>query len=70
MKLLANLTTSLPRRLFVTGLAAAGLLTFSAVAQAPNDVRIALIIGNSAYQGNMALANPSNDAKDMAKMDD
>ncbi len=48
-------------------LAIAGLLTFSATAQAPNDVRIALIIGNSAYPGNMALANPSNDAKDMAK---
>jgi hypothetical protein len=45
---------------------AAGLLTFSATAQAPNDVRIALIIGNSAYAGGMALANPSNDAKDMA----
>ncbi len=47
-------------------LAVVSLLTFSATAQAPNDVRIALIIGNSAYPGNMALANPSNDAKDMA----
>jgi len=50
----------------LTVLCAVSLLTFSATAQAPNDVRIALIIGNSAYPGNMALANPSNDAKDMA----
>jgi Caspase domain len=56
----------LPRQLLITALCATGLLTFSATAQAPNDVRIALIIGNSAYPGNMALANPSNDAKDMA----
>ncbi len=57
---------TLPKRLIATALAAAGLLTFSATAQAPNDVRIALIIGNSAYPGDMKLANPSNDAKDMA----
>jgi Caspase domain len=55
------------KQLLASALCAAGLLTFSATAQAPNDVRIALIIGNSAYPGNMALANPSNDAKDMAK---
>jgi Caspase domain len=41
-------------------------LVFPSAAQAPNDIRIALIIGNSAYPGNMALANPANDAKDMA----
>jgi Caspase domain len=58
----------LPRQLLITAFCATGLLTFSATAQAPNDVRIALIIGNSAYPGNMALANPSNDAKDMAEM--
>jgi Caspase domain len=57
---------ALSRRLVTTALAAAGLLAFTATAQAPSDVRIALIIGNSAYPGNMALANPSNDAKDMA----
>jgi hypothetical protein len=61
-----RLTQTLPRQLLATALCAAGLLTFSATAQAPSDVRIALIIGNSAYPGNMALANPSNDAKDMA----
>ncbi len=58
---------TISKQLLATALCAAGLLTFSATAQAPNDVRIALIIGNSAYPGNMALANPSNDAKDMAK---
>jgi Caspase domain len=61
-----RLTKTLPHQLLAMALCAAGLLTFSATAQAPNDVRIALIIGNSAYPGNMALANPSNDAKDMA----
>ncbi len=61
-----RLIRALPRQLLASALCAAGLLTFSANAQAPNDVRIALIIGNSAYPGNMALANPSNDAKDMA----
>ena len=47
-------------------LVSATMLAIPATAQAPSDVRIALIIGNSAYPGNMALANPSNDAKDMA----
>ncbi len=61
-----NQLKTLPRQLLASVLCAAGLLTFSATAQAPNDVRIALIIGNSAYAGNMALANPSNDAKDMS----
>jgi hypothetical protein len=61
-----NRLQTIPRQLLAGALCAAGLLTFSATAQAPNDVRIALIIGNSAYPGNMALANPSNDAKDMA----
>ena len=47
--------------------AVASLLTAVSVsAQAPLDVRVALIIGNSAYAGNMALVNPANDAKAMA----
>ena len=66
MTALKSLAIQIPRQLLITALCATGLLTFSATAQAPNDVRIALIIGNSAYPGNMALANPSNDAKDMA----
>jgi uncharacterized caspase-like protein len=42
------------------------LAAVSVSAQAPLDVRVALIIGNSAYAGNMALINPANDAKAMA----
>ena len=42
------------------------LAAVSVSAQAPLDVRVALIIGNSAYAGNMALVNPANDAKAMA----
>jgi hypothetical protein len=42
------------------------LLGFSAAAQAPGDVRIALVIGNSAYPGQAALANPANDAAAMS----
>ena len=42
------------------------LAAVSVSAQAPLDVRVALIIGNSRYAGNMALVNPANDAKAMA----
>ena len=42
------------------------LMSASVSAQAPLDVRVALIIGNSAYPGNMALVNPANDAQAMA----
>lgn len=45
---------------------ACALTVFSVSAQAPFDVRVALIIGNSAYPGNMALVNPANDAQAMA----
>lgn len=45
---------------------ASALAVVSVSAQAPFDIRVALIIGNSAYPGNMALVNPANDAKDMA----
>jgi Caspase domain len=34
-------------------------------AQAPIDLRVALVIGNAAYPGAAALANPGNDAKAM-----
>jgi Caspase domain len=37
------------------------------VAQAPSDIRIALVIGNAAYPGSAALANPGNDAKAMGE---
>src|SRR6476469_4784851 len=37
------------------------MLAMPAPAQAPGDVRIALVIGNSAYPGPAALQNPAND---------
>jgi len=45
-----------------------GLASFGAVAQAPLDVRVALIIGNAAYVNVPALVNPTNDAKAMANI--
>ena len=41
------------------------LVSFSAIAQAPLDVRIALVIGNSAYVNAPPLVNPKNDARSM-----
>ena len=46
-------------------LLASCLLGLSAAAQAPLDLRLALVIGNSAYPGS-PLANPANDARAMA----
>ncbi len=43
-----------------------GLITLAATAQAPGDVRIALVIGNAAYAG-APLANPVNDARAMGE---
>src|SRR5690606_37822487 len=45
---------------------AACCLAAAAQAQAPGDVRIALVIGNGAYPGPAALPNPVNDAKAMS----
>ena len=47
-------------------LACCALAGFSAAAQAPLDIRVALVIGNSAYAGPAALVNPANDARTMA----
>lgn len=47
-------------------LTAIALGCFAATAQAPNDIRIALVIGNSAYPGGAALSNPANDARAMS----
>ncbi|MES2975672.1 MAG: caspase family protein [Pseudomonadota bacterium] len=47
-------------------LAAVAMCTFSALAQAPGDVRVALVIGNSSYAG-APLVNPANDAKAMGE---
>ena len=41
-------------------------VSFSTVAQAPLDVRVALVIGNAAYKNIPALGNSTNDAKSMA----
>ena len=41
-------------------------LTYSSLAQAPLDVRVALVIGNAAYVNSPSLANLTNDAKSMA----
>ena len=42
-------------------------LCFPALAQAPLDIRIALVIGNGAYAGSAALPNPVNDAQAMGE---
>ena len=41
------------------------LLAFGAIAQAPGDIRVALVIGNGAYTSAPSLPNPSNDAQAM-----
>ena len=50
---------------FAAGFTAA-LLLFGALGPAAAEKRVALVIGNSAYQHTAALKNPSNDATDMA----
>lgn len=47
-------------------LAALALSSFAAAAQAPGDLRIALVIGNATYAAS-PLANPANDAKAMSE---
>ncbi|CAN5548954.1 hypothetical protein BH11PSE7_BH11PSE7_30100 [soil metagenome] len=49
-------------RSFLPSFFALALSAFAVSAQAPGDVRIALVIGNAAYAG-APLANPVNDAK-------
>ena len=41
-------------------------LTYSSTAEAPLDVRVALVIGNAAYMHIPALGNSTNDARSMA----
>jgi uncharacterized caspase-like protein len=45
----------------------ASVLFAPSVAQAPGDLRVALVIGNAAYSGDAALLNPGNDAKAMGE---
>ena len=49
-----------------SSLAGVTLAALSSAAQAPLDVRVALVIGNAAYQHVTALSNPVNDAKAMS----
>jgi uncharacterized caspase-like protein len=51
---------------FKISLLAAACISFSTIAQAPLDVRVALVIGNAAYKNIPALGNSTNDAKSMA----
>ena len=44
------------------------LMALSASAQAPLDIRVALVIGNSSYNDVPRLVNPQNDAKAMSLM--
>jgi len=46
----------------------AALLGLSAPAWAEKEIRVALVVGNSAYQNAEALKNPVNDARAMAKV--
>ncbi|MGE0675200.1 MAG: caspase family protein [Methylibium sp.] len=51
---------------FRHAIAALVLTTGAVSAQAPVDVRVALVIGNAAYPGPAALVNPVNDARAMS----
>jgi hypothetical protein len=52
----------------ILGASLLSLLTYlPSQAQAPMDIRIALVIGNAAYPSAAALANPTNDAKAMSQ---
>ncbi len=54
--------------LMKSAILAVSLASFGVVAQAPLDVRVALIIGNAAYVNVPALANSTNDAKSIANI--
>ena len=54
------------KRLTGVLLVGCAFLTYSSTAQAPLDVRVALVIGNAAYVSIPALGNSTNDAKSMA----
>ena len=54
------------RRRMALGLLAAAALLFAAVAPAWAETRVALVIGNGVYRSVPELANPPNDARDVA----
>ena len=49
-----------------TALVGVAFANLSSVAQAPLDIRIALVIGNAAYKHIPELGNSGNDAKSMS----
>ena len=51
---------------FLRCLALAGACVLALVSPAVAEKRVALVIGNSAYVNAPALANPANDASDVA----
>ena len=59
------LVNTAPLAMLRTATCAAVLATLSAAAQAPLDLRVALVIGNAAYAA-APLVNPANDAKAMS----
>lgn len=65
-KLLRKLTKARGLAVLRVPMIAASLSLAVAQAQAPVDIRVALIIGNGAYSHVTALANPANDARAMA----
>jgi hypothetical protein len=66
MKITSQYLQSLPRWAVATLMCATISVFTPSLAQAPGDLRIALVIGNAAYAGNMVLTNPANDAKAMS----
>ncbi len=60
-------STSTRAKAIALGLCLAALFS-PTQAQAPLDIRIALVIGNAAYAGSAALANPANDARAMGEV--
>jgi hypothetical protein len=60
--------TAIRRLLTITATCAAVMASLTpSLAQAPGDLRVALVIGNAAYAGTAALANPGNDASAMGE---
>ena len=56
------------RILALLAIAAAALFLMSTMAEAQADKKVALVIGNSRYANEATLANPHNDAEDMAEV--
>jgi Caspase domain len=66
MKMTLQNVSGMPRWAFAVLMCTMLTVFVPSLAQAPGDLRIALVIGNAAYAGNMVLTNPANDAKAMS----